>query len=287
MDEKDCIILLSIYKEQNLGRAAKKLYLTPPALTYRIQQLETRFSVAIIKRNRNQIFFTPEGEQLVKYAEKSLSDLNYLQDSLLDINGTLRIGSAAIYALSRLPTILSGFLDEFPKIKTHLHSSYSKDMFNLLTNGNIHLSIVRGDYDWPEYSHLIRKENICIVSKNKISLENLPSLPCIKVSHPASANHSHLVSAWWAERFESPKLINMEVNDFQTSIALAEKGLGYAIMPSIFLTDNNDLYREDLFFTNGQPLTIDTWLLCTNEAKKLTIVKKFISHVQSLPASHL
>src|SRR4051794_22461536 len=57
VEEKDCIILINIYKEQNLGRAAKKLYLTPPALTYRIQQLETRFSVPIIKRNGNQIFF--------------------------------------------------------------------------------------------------------------------------------------------------------------------------------------------------------------------------------------
>jgi DNA-binding transcriptional LysR family regulator len=285
VEEKDCIILINIYKEQNLGRAAKKLYLTPPALTYRIQQLETRFSVPIIKRNGNQIFFTPEGEELVSYAKKYLADLKYLKDTLLDINGTLRIGASSVYSFSRLPTILSSFLTVNPQIKTHLNSNYSGTIFKLLTSGNIHLGIVRGDYEWPEYRYLISQESICIVSKDEISLEDLPSLPCIKVNHPASSNFSDKLNDWWIERFEFPPLINTEVNDFQTSIALVEKGLGYAIIPSIFLAETK-LFRQDLFLRDGQPLTLDTWLMCTNESKKLTIVDKFINHIQDFPASY-
>src|SRR5699024_3941863 len=151
MEEKDCLILLHVYQEKNLGRAAKQLYLTPPALTYRIQQLESRFGVTIIKKNGKQIYFTPEGEQLVKYAKKSLHDLNHLKDSLQGFKGTLRMGVSSIFALSKLPRILDAFFHQYPDIKTHLNTNFSEQVFNLLISGNIHLAILRGDYEWPDY----------------------------------------------------------------------------------------------------------------------------------------
>lgn len=287
MEEKDCMILLSVYKEQNLGRAAKKLYLTPPALTYRIQQLESRFSVSIIKRNGNQIFFTPEGEQLVNYAKKNLRELQHLKDSLLGVKGTLRMGVSSIFAFSKLPRILDNFLKNHPDIKTHLNTNFSGQIFQLLISGKIHLAILRGDYEWPDYKHLIREEDLCIVSKGKVNIEDLPQLPCIKVNYPASKNFSHKLENWWFERFNSPSLINTEVNDFQTALELVKKGLGFAIVPKIFLSGYDDLHHQALVTKHGKPVTLSTWLFCTNESAELPLVKKFIDHIKDTPSEFL
>ena len=40
MDEKDCRLLLSVSEESSLTRAAERMFMTQPALTYRLQQLE-------------------------------------------------------------------------------------------------------------------------------------------------------------------------------------------------------------------------------------------------------
>lgn len=286
MDEKDCLILRAIDQEQNLGRAAKKLFLSAPALTYRIQQLEERFSVPIIKRNGNQIYFTPEGKRLVHYAEKMLRDLKQLKDSLLGIHGTLRIGVASVYAFSRLPAILDGFFKMHPEIKTQLNSDFSERIFNLLTSGTIHLGIVRGDYEWTGPRHLIQKGSISLVSKHEISIEDLPVLPYIKVNHPASKNFSERLDDWWTENFTSPPAINHAVNDFQTAIALVKKDMGYAIVPSIFITDDT-LFTKKLTFSGGQPFELNTWLLYTDESAELLVVEKFIKHIKSIDSTYL
>ncbi|WP_082630282.1 helix-turn-helix domain-containing protein [Peribacillus muralis] len=43
MDEKDCLILQYLLKDQNLTKAAERLYMTQPALTYRVRQIEKEF----------------------------------------------------------------------------------------------------------------------------------------------------------------------------------------------------------------------------------------------------
>lgn len=283
MEEKDCQILLSVYKEQNLGRAAKQLYLTPPALTYRIQQLESRFSVPIIKRNGNQIYFTTEGKQIVNYAQKTLRELELLKDSLLGFNGTLRMGAASIFALSKLPKLLETFLNKYLDIKTRLNTNFSEQIFNLLVSGDIHLAIIRGNYEWPDYKYLIRQENLCVISNKPIELNSLPELPCIQVNYPASKNFSKELDDWWFERFNKPKYYNTEVNDFHTAIALVKKGLGYAVVPDIFLSETDQLHRQPLTSKNGEPILLNTWLFCTNESKNLPIVEKFIQLIKDTP----
>lgn len=281
MDEKDCYLLKYVYEEMNLGRAAKKMFITPPALTYRIQQLEQKFEVPILRKNGKQIYFTPEGEHLVQYANKKITELQLLKDYLLDINATLRIGASTIYARYRLPEVLKYFLNMYPQVKIHLNAGLTKEIFQLLAAEKIHLGIVRGEFNWPGYKYLIETENICIISKDKIHFDDLPKVPRIHYKYPSNFNRR--IESWWYENFETPPLINTEIDDYETVKALAKVGYGYAIIPSIFLNDQDDFYQQNIMFKDGTPMTINTWLMCSNESKELVIVKKLIEYFQSAP----
>ena len=52
MDEKDWKMLVTIYEERNITKAARKLFISQPALTYRIKQLETEFKTNLIARGK-------------------------------------------------------------------------------------------------------------------------------------------------------------------------------------------------------------------------------------------
>ncbi|WP_246061700.1 helix-turn-helix domain-containing protein [Paenibacillus oralis] len=53
MDDKDAAILQYVALEQSLTKAAERLYMTQPALTYRIQQMEREFGVPLSWRSLN------------------------------------------------------------------------------------------------------------------------------------------------------------------------------------------------------------------------------------------
>ena len=50
MDTKDWIVLKTISDERSLTKAAERLYLSQPALTYRLRNLEKEFGVTILTR---------------------------------------------------------------------------------------------------------------------------------------------------------------------------------------------------------------------------------------------
>lgn len=105
MNEKDCLLLIYLQKEQNITKAAEHLFMTQPALTYRIKQLEKEFQVEILSKNGKYIKMTPAGEYLVEYAKRILNDLRKTKEFLLNIENEL-IGHLKIGVNSHFDCIL-------------------------------------------------------------------------------------------------------------------------------------------------------------------------------------
>ena len=52
MENKDCQLLRILNKTRNITKAAEELYISQPALTYRIKQIEKDFNTTIITRGK-------------------------------------------------------------------------------------------------------------------------------------------------------------------------------------------------------------------------------------------
>lgn len=83
MEEKDWVLLKTLYEQQTLTKTAEILFVSQPSLTYRIQQLEKEFGITIIYRGRRGIEFTPQGEYLARYAKDMLHQLQQTKNSYL------------------------------------------------------------------------------------------------------------------------------------------------------------------------------------------------------------
>ena len=58
MNQADWQTIYILFKEQNITKTAEKMYISQPALTYRIKNIEEKLGVQIIHRTKHGIKFT-------------------------------------------------------------------------------------------------------------------------------------------------------------------------------------------------------------------------------------
>ncbi len=89
--------LVALNEHRHFGRAAQACHITQPALSNALRALEEEFAAVIVKRDRNYVGFTPEGEIILASAQRMLHEHALLQESLkgdaLAPHGPLRIGA--------------------------------------------------------------------------------------------------------------------------------------------------------------------------------------------------
>lgn len=284
MENRDWLILQALYREKNITRTAQSLFISQPALTKRIRQIEKEFGVQIVHRGRRGVHFTPQGEYLVKCADEMLVKLRKIKENLAnmdsDVRGTLRLGVSNYFTRYKLPALLRLFKDQYPDVEFHVTTGWSKDVYKLVYNQDVHIGFVRGNYHWPDRKHLLFEETICIVSKSKIEIDELPALA--RIDYQTDPLLKALIDDWWAENYAEPPLIGMEVDKADTCREMVDNGLGYAILPRFILNGNKDLFTIDLADKNGKPILRNTWMFYHAESMDLKIVNAFVRFMEDL-----
>ena len=285
MDEKDWDVLLAVYEEKNVTLAAQKLFVSQPALSYRLKQMEEEFQIQIFVKGKKQILFTKEGESLVQYAKKMKVEHLKLKDRLAElkqqVSGELRLTVSSNFAEYELPDLLKSFHDRFPNVQLNVHTEWSVHAFERLANEEAHIGIIRGDYNWDDAKILLSEDEVCIVSKKEFSLADLPHLP--RISHRSGPDTKKIIDQWWQENFTAPPHISMEVGNVETCKKMVLKGLGYGILPKYILKEAEmaeGLFLYPLTLSNGQPILRKLWAFYREQSLELSVVKAFVEFLK-------
>ncbi|MEH6947853.1 LysR family transcriptional regulator [Bacillus sp. JJ634] len=284
MDERDWTILKVLYEKKNITKTAESLYLSQPALTKKIQQIEKEYQVVIVKRGTKGVHFTPQGEYLVQCADEMLYRLQQIKDTVSnmdeEVSGTLRLGVSNYITRHKLPHLLKLFREQFPKVNYKVTTGWSRDVFNLVYSGDVHIGMVRGDYQWSDSKILLFEENLCVTSLEKIELRDLPSLP--RIEYETDVLLKTMIDNWWRGEFSQPPFIGMEVDKADTCKEMILNGLGYGILPSVLVQEHQNLNRIILKDRKGNPIVRRTWMLYPKEYLEIKVVKEFIEFVKKL-----
>jgi DNA-binding transcriptional LysR family regulator len=283
LDERDWMVLQTLYKEKNITKAAQLLYISQPALTNRLHQLEKEFGVKIVNRGRRGVQFTPQGEYLAKSAQEMLLTIQKIKENVLNMEdrvvGTLRLGVSNFFTDYMLPNLLKLFKEQYPNIEFKVTTNFSSHIAHLIYNQDVHIGIVKGDFIWKDHKHLLFEESICIASKEKIDIHDLPNLPRIDYHTDTSLKNS--IDKWWSEHFTQPPLVSIEVDKADTCKKMVVNGLGYAILPSLILKDVNNIHIADIKSIDGKPIVRKTWMIYHEDSLKLNIVKAFVDFIEN------
>lgn len=283
MNDKDWHILKVLFDEKNITKAAKRLYISQPALTGRIQHLERELGCQIVIRGARGIDFSTEGEVLVDYATRALKDLQQTKEMIANIGekvrGSLRIGCANIFAKYELPDILWLFMNQYPDVEINVKTGSSQSIYQMTLEGEVHVGIVSGEHPWPGPKHILCDEAYYAVSAKPIDIEKLPSLP--RILYPTDGALQAALDNWWFTRFKQPPLVSMEIDAIDTCIRMVSKGLGYALLSGICLKSLHPLYKEKLLYNDGSALQRKTWMYYRDSTLTILTAKTFVDFLKS------
>lgn len=284
MEDRDWRILQVLYEQKNITKTAQALFISQPALTARLRYIEEYFGVKIVYRTSKGVHFTPQGEYVAKAASEMLLNLRNIREKVTDMNstvaGTLRLGASSYITMYMLPQLLKFFKKEYPHVEYKVTTTWSRDIFNLVHNQDIHVGFVSSNYGWQGAQHLLFEEPICIASTDKIDIDELPRLP--RINYQSDALIKALVDKWWRENFSKPPTISMEVDKLSTCKEMVVNGLGYGIMPSMIVKNNENINTTILTDKEGQPLLRHTWMLYHEDMLEMNVVSAFVQFVRKM-----
>jgi DNA-binding transcriptional LysR family regulator len=284
MNDKDLIALKMVYEERSITKAAARLYISQPSLTYRLQNLEAEFGVKILSRYPEGSFLTAQGEHILKYAEETLEKLaltkEYVRNMEARVQGTLHLGVSHIFAQYKLPPILRKFKDCFPGIEINLKTELSSQLVSLLQRNEVTVAISRENRSWPEKVHALQEEAVCLVSlQSSIRMDELPSHPWIQ--YKTSTETKMEWENWWGERFSVPPNL-IEVHNRETCIQMVQNGLGWTLIPEICLKNHRFLFIRPATWKNGNTLSRTTCLLYKDISLERPVVNAFVKFILDL-----
>lgn len=284
MDDKDWVMLKIINEERNLTKSAARLFISQPALTYRLRSLEAEFGVRILNRYPSGVSFTMQGEHILKFAEEILEKYKltreYVQSMDTRIEGPLRLGISSVFAKFKMAPILKEYKRRFPGVNLILTTGSSiTQLPEMLQNNGIDIAILRGDFSWPEKKHTLLEEPFCIVASQPLELDQLLAHPWIQYETATITKSEDDYYCWWQEHFSVPLPAITKVDSIEACIQLVSYGIGWTILPKIHLGPHRSLFIRPVVWRNGLPMVKKTVMAYRTESLNYPPAKAFADHI--------
>ena len=124
MADRRLQVFHAVAKQRSFTRAAEALFMTQPAVTFQIRQLEEQYRIRLFERRTGDVALTPAGELVFSYAERILA-LNDELDTRLgelsgEVSGQLLIGASTTLGETLLPQLLGEFDALYPRVRSRL-----------------------------------------------------------------------------------------------------------------------------------------------------------------------
>ncbi len=147
--------IFEIYREKSFSLAAKKLFISQPALSAMVKKVEKQLGVIIFDRSTSPITLTEAGKIYINSLEEIRSLKKRLQEQLNDMgalkSGKLVLSGENFVSSFIMPKVIMKFGKIYSGIKVELVESNSPDLRQLLLTDAIDLLIAH-DFDQKLYS---------------------------------------------------------------------------------------------------------------------------------------
>jgi DNA-binding transcriptional LysR family regulator len=173
-------ILKAIASEGSFKRAADSLYVSQPAVSLQVQNLERQLDVPLFDRGGRRAQLTEAGHLLLGYGEKILSLCQETCRALEDLQnlqgGTLIVGASQTTGTYLLPRMIGMFRQKYPDVAVQLHVHSTRRTAWSVANGQIDLAIVGGEIP----TELVEALEITPYAEDELALILPPSHPMVQ-----------------------------------------------------------------------------------------------------------
>lgn len=227
-------------KHMNFTVASKKLFISQPAVTAHIKQLEDCSRLKLFKKRGRKIYLTDEGKALYDYTHKIFEYEKKIENLIEDLKelkrGMLRLGTSKSYARYFMPLLITRFREVYPHIKIYLDEGSSLDIIHSLLDFRNEMAVIAMVEDNPDISFIpfSREEVVLILSpehplaaKKSISPRDLANEPLI--AQEKGSGTRKLINALFDDHGISPEVL-METSNAEFMKQVVQRGDGISLI---------------------------------------------------------
>jgi DNA-binding transcriptional LysR family regulator len=230
-------------EELHFGRAARRLHISQPPLSFNIKQLEASLGVELFSRNSHGVRLTPAGEAFRKSAHRVLAEAGaatvQAREVAAGVTSRVRIGFVGSMLFRGLPERLAEFRAEHPQVQVELTELNSAEQLEALSRGAIDIGFVHTDRIAGDLQHELYMSEpfVCCLPATHAAArgkmldpKRLKDVPLVLFSRGASPDYYERVVSL-CKLMDWDPLVRHEVRHWLSVVALVRKGMGAALVP--------------------------------------------------------
>ena len=185
-------VFQSVARNLSFTKASQELFISQPAITKHIQELESTYQTRLFDRQGGKISLTESGQLLLEHCERILEEYRKLEYEMHLLHnqytGELRLGASTTIAQYVLPPMLGTFISKFPQEELSVLNGNTREMEAALQEHRIDLAMVEGVTRLPNlrYTPFLEDELVVMVRTgsrlpvdDEITPQQLARLPLV------------------------------------------------------------------------------------------------------------
>jgi DNA-binding transcriptional LysR family regulator len=284
------LVFHEVAKHKSFSKAAEELFISQPAVTKHIKELERKVGMGLIQRRRGGFSLTEAGKILFRYTHKISSHLmdieNLLENLKKDHQGILKIGTTESYSKGLMPKLLSGFQASCPFMKIALDVGNSEEIEKslLVYKNDLVLIAVTKKTSRFESIPFLKEELVLIVSPNHplvkrktVSLKELERYPLI-IRAKGSTTRRIILQAFKEVGIHPSLLIEAGSSEFIKQWVSEGKGVSIIVKRTV-----EDEERRKIIKTIplSEKLYLQVAFLYLKEEKSNPTIKTFVKFIEN------
>jgi DNA-binding transcriptional LysR family regulator len=284
--------LLTISRTMSFRKAGELLNLTQPAVSAQIKSLEDEFKTVLIDRNQ-PVTLTDRGQVFLDHAERILAIVEELKQKLSDLSqtpqGHIVLGTTSSIAIQILPRVLSYFQNQFPLIKTTIHSMPSSGVMTSVENGSVDIGITYLNERNPNvetsilyydtYDLVVAPEHPMSHLKHT-TVESLKDIPMIMLS-PDTLGRRFLDQIF--RKYNLQPNIVMELSSSEEVKRMVEINLGAAVVSKLAIANEVRLGTLKRIKVNELDMSHPVGLVYKSGRYINSAMQQFLSDLKGMP----
>lgn len=276
-------IFLKVVQNQSITKASEELFMTQPAVSIQLKNLQDQFDIALTEVIGRQLYITEFGMEVAEIAERimqELENINYKTQAFQGmLTGKLKISSASTGKYV-IPYFLSGFLERHSGVDLVLDVTNKSRVIESLKQNAIDFALVSVVPEKLNVEEELLIENkLYLLGKDPKRNEDKPLI----YREEGSATRMAMEHYFQEHKGKQRSQIELTSNEAVKQAVIA--GIGLSIMPLIGM--KNELLNKEIHVLPSDGLPIQTdWRLVWLKGKKLSPVSQaFLEYIRAEKAN--
>ena len=242
---------VAVAEKLSFRAAAEDLYISPPALSRRIEKLESLLGIRLLNRSTRHVELTQAGRVFLERAKNAIDEL---EQAVLGVNdqsryrfSTVTVACVPSVAYYFLPAVIARFTEQYPRIRVRILDESANTVLNDVSNrrADFAINFIGTQEQELEFEPIFTEPFVLAVHsghrfarRRKVRWEELEQERLITVGK--SSGNRVLIDSALAQSIKRPTSF-YEVSHVSSLLGMVELGLGVAAVPKLALPVANHM----------------------------------------------